>query len=164
MFISEKITGTAEDTIYNLYALQDAKISYVNQCFYHYRKENENSITGHYKENLIKNWDELYKVIWNYVKVSGDRKSLYKQAFFNRVACCTIGLGLNEVSGKCSLKNKIQRIRRMLVKPIYQRAYKKMQIQYCPLVWKIFFILCRNQCYILLTFMLMLINNLRGRE
>ena len=40
IFISERIVGTSEDTIFNLYALDGCKISYINKCFYHYRKSN----------------------------------------------------------------------------------------------------------------------------
>lgn len=33
--VSERVVGTSEDTIFNLYALNHACISYLNQCYYH---------------------------------------------------------------------------------------------------------------------------------
>ena len=44
-FVSDRIIGTSEDTIFNLYALDGCRISYINRCFYHYRKTNAQSIT-----------------------------------------------------------------------------------------------------------------------
>ena len=48
-FVSERTVGTSEDTLFNLYALEHCRIGYLNQCFYHYRRMNSESITTHYK-------------------------------------------------------------------------------------------------------------------
>ena len=51
-FVSDRIIGTSEDTIFNLYALDGCRISHINRCFYHYRKTNAQSITTAHKADL----------------------------------------------------------------------------------------------------------------
>ena len=164
VFVSERITGTSEDTIFNIYALEGSQISYVDECLYHYRKDNISSVTSRYKENLVTQWDELYKLIWKYIKSSPEHKTEYVQAFYNRIACCTIGLGLNEVSGNRSIYSKLKSIQKMLKKPLYQKSYRKMQLMECPVIWKLFFALSRMRFSVTVTGMLLLINVLRGKE
>lgn len=160
--VSERIVGTSEDTIFNLYALQDCKISYINKCFYHYRKSNPQSITSHYKKDLSQQWDQLYQEFEQYIDLSG-KSDDYTPAFLNRIACCTIGLGLNEVAdGKKFLKQS-KRLKNILNKPLYQQAFSQLNISMFPIKWQIFFIFCKYKCTFLVTILLHIINYLRSR-
>lgn len=158
--VSEKIVGTSEDTIFNIYALENSRISYINKCFYHYRRTNAESITTKYKENLPEKWDVLYQIIERYLEDSG-MKEKYYPFFLNRVACGMIGLGLNEVSGEGNIVLKAKRIKKILEKTLYRKAFSQLSINYCPLKWKIFFQLCKKKFAVLLTILLMVINYLR---
>ena len=160
--VSDRIVGTSEDTIFNVYALDGCRISYLNRCFYHYRKDNPQSITTHHKPDLAEKWDILYKVFGEYIASSG-RQAQYQPAFLNRVACGMIGLGLNEVGSRAGLLKKAKRIRSILEKPLYQEAFEKLDASCCPLQWKIFFFLCRRRLALGLTLLLQLINFLRSR-
>lgn len=100
--VSERIVGTSEDTIFNLYALDGCKISYVNRCFYHYRKTNSQSITTQHKPDLAEKWDVMYRIMQEYIDGSG-RADEYRTPFLNRVACGMIGLGLNEIGSSESM-------------------------------------------------------------
>lgn len=161
-FVSEREIGTNEDTVFNIYALKYCNsIAYINKCFYHYRKTNQQSITMKYKPDLCDKWDKMYKEFYHCIKHDGMPEPYYK-AFYNRIACGMIGLGLNEVLAKDSLLSIKKRIAKILKKKIYQKAFWRMEITFCPIHWKIFFILCRFRCSLLLVFLLRIMNLLRA--
>lgn len=163
MIVDEKIVGTSEDTIFNIYALSECKdITYINQCFYHYRKTNEESITSQYKEKLPEKWNVLYKMIKEYI-IENDNNSEYKKAFYNRIACGMIGLGLNEINSNNSIVKKVINIRIIIKQSLYQKAFKQLDVSYCPFHWKIFFLFCKWKAAFCVTLLLQLMNTLRSK-
>lgn len=161
-FVSDREIGTSEDTIFNLYALDGCRISYINRCFYHYRKTNVQSITTAYKPDLADKWDIMYGIVQQYMEDSG-KVNEYRTPFLNRVACGMIGLGLNEVGSKESIWKKASKIRSILNKPLYRKAFQQLDISCCAMKWKVFFLLCKTRSAFLLTLMLQIINYLRSR-
>lgn len=160
--VSERIVGTSEDTIFNLYALEGCRVSYVNRCFYHYRKSNAQSITTQYKADLAEKWDVMYQIFQGYIDGSG-RAAEYQPAFLNRVACGMIGLGLNEISSPASIWKKAKQLHMILDKPLYMQAFRQLDSSPCPLKWKVFFLLCRYKAALFLALLLELMNRLRSR-
>ncbi len=160
--VSERIVGTSEDTIFNLYALENCRISYVNQCFYHYRKDNPGSITTRYKPDLPEKWDALYDIFREYLDSRGEER--YEEPFLNRVACGMIGLGLNEMAGPASFAQKADRLRQVLGKPLYVQAFSRLNTSFCPVKWKVFFFLCKRKAGYLLALLLNVIQILRSRR
>lgn len=162
--IDKREVGTSEDTIFNVYALEHCKsISYVNRCFYHYRKNNDQATTVQYKAELYNQWKRLYQIFQEYFEQI-ENAEYYNEFFLNRVACGMIGLGLNEVSASHSILKKTKNINKILNDPIYKKAFQRLDISYCPLKWKVFFCLCKNKCSILLVLLLMVVNRLRTRN
>lgn len=159
--VSERVVGTSEDTIFNLYALDGCRISYINQCFYHYRKNNSQSITTAYKADLAEKWDTMYSVIQEYIYGSG-KAEVYRTPFLNRVACGMIGLGLNEISSSANIWQKSCRLRAILNKPLYTEAFTQFDITYCSLKWKFFFYFCKRKTTLLLVMLLQIMNYLRS--
>lgn len=160
--INEKTTGTSEDTVFNLYALDHCKIGYIDKCCYHYRKTNANSLTTRYKPDIADKWDVLYDLFLDYINQSG-RQEEYRIPFYNRVACGMIGLGLNEVSSNNDIFTQASRIKRILEKPLYEKALKQFDSSYCDLKWKLFFSLCKNKNTVALTLLLHVMGFLRSR-
>ena len=160
--VSERETGTNEDSIFNLYALENCRISYLDQCFYHYRKTNEQSITTKHKPDLAEKWDVMYRYFREYIDQSG-RADVYEEPYYNRIACGMIGLGLNEIAAHTSIFRKACRLRQITSKPEYRRAFQGLQLQHCSLKWKVFFLLCRYRIAFLLTVLLMIMNYLRSK-
>ena len=161
-FVSERIVGTSEDTIFNLYALDGCKISYINKCFYHYRKSNAQSITTQHKPDLAEKWDVMYGIMREYIDGSG-RANEYHTPFLNRVACGMIGLGLNEIGSSESIWKKSRRLRAILDKPLYREAFRQLDTSYCGAKWKLFFLLCKRRWTFLLAVLLQIMNYLRSR-
>lgn len=160
--VSERVVGTSEDTIFNLYALDGCRISYINRCFYHYRKYNTHSITTAYKADLAEKWDVMYRVIQEYIDGSGKAES-YRAPFLNRVACGMIGLGLNEISGSANIWQKSCRLKAILSKPLYVEAFARLDTFYCGFKWKLFFLLCKAKAGLPLAALLQIMNYLRSR-
>lgn len=160
-FVSDRIIGTSEDTIFNLYALDGCRISYINRCFYHYRKTNTQSITTAYKADLAEKWDVMYSVVQEYIDGSGKAEA-YRTPFLNRVACGMIGLGLNEISST-NLRQKSRRLKAILSKPLYTEAFAQLDTSYCGLKWKLFFFLCKARTAFPLAVLLQIMNYLRSR-
>lgn len=160
-FVSDRIIGTSEDTIFNLYALDGCRISYINRCFYHYRKTNTQSITTAYKADLAEKWDVMYSVVQEYIDGSGKAEA-YRTPFLNRVACGMIGLGLNEISST-NLRQKSRRLKAILSKPLYTEAFAQLDTSYCGLKWKLFFFLCKARAAFPLAVLLQIMNYLRSR-
>lgn len=160
--VSERIVGTSEDTIFNLYALDGCKVCYINKCFYHYRKSNAQSITTQHKPDLAEKWDVMYGFMQEYIEGSG-RVDEYHTPFLNRVACGMIGLGLNEIGSTESIWKKSQCLRAILDKTLYQEAFAQLDTSYCGVKWKLFFLLCKKRWTFSLTVLLQIMNYLRSR-
>ena len=160
-FVSERVIGTSEDTIFNLYALEGCRISYLNRCFYHYRKTDTSMIMSH-KPDLADKWDVMYGVIQEYISSSG-KADAYRTPFLNRVACGMIGLGLNEAGSSESLFKKAAKLRYILHKPLYREAFRQLDISQCGLKWRVFFLLCKTRAALPLAVLLEIMNYLRSR-
>ena len=160
--VSERVVGTSEDTIFNLYALDGCRISYINRCFYHYRKTNAQSITTAHKADLAEKWEVMYSVIQEYIDGSGKAEA-YRTPFLNRVACGMIGLGLNEISSCANLWQKSRRLKAILCKPLYTEAFAQLDTSYCGAKWKLFFLLCQEKAALPLAVLLQIMNYLRSR-
>ena len=160
--VSERVVGTSEDTLFNLYALDGCRISYINRCFYHYRKTNAQSITTAHKSDLAEKWDVMYRLMQEYIDGSG-KAVAYHTPFLNRVACGMIGLGLNEISSSANIWQKSRRLKAILSKPLYVEAFAQLDVSYCGFKWKIFFLLCKRKAALPLAVLLQIMNYLRSR-
>lgn len=161
-FVSDQKIGTSEDTIFNLYALDGCRISYINRCFYHYRKTNAQSITTAHKTDLAEKWDVMYGMIQEYIEGSGKAEA-YHTPFLNRVACGMIGLGLNEISSSANIWQKSCHLKAILSKPLYTEAFAQFDTSYCGFKWKLFFLLCKEKAALPLAVLLQIMNYLRSR-
>lgn len=160
--VSERVVGTSEDAIFNLYALDGCRISYINRCLYHYRKTNAQSITAAYKADLAEKWDVMYSLIQAYIDGS-EKAEVYRTPFLNRVACGMIGLGLNEIRSSANIWQKACRLKDILSKPLYTQAFAQLDTAYCGVHWKLFFLLCKKKAALPLAVLLQIMNDLRSR-
>lgn len=161
-FVSDRKIGTSEDTIFNLYALDGCRISYINRCFYHYRKTNAQSITTAHKADLAEKWDVMYSMVQEYIDGCGKAEA-YRTPFLNRVACGMIGLGLNEISSSANIWQKSRRLKGILSKPLYAEAFDQLDTSCCGFKWKLFFLLCKEKAALPLAVLLQIMSYLRSR-
>jgi glycosyltransferase involved in cell wall biosynthesis len=150
-FVSTKLIGT-EDALFNIQYLEYVKSVFViDQPLYQYRKYNQNSLTSTYKSTLFQQWLCLFQLIKPFSLNKGIE---FQNAFYNRVALSIIGLGLNEQLNSKSFWEKYTNLKRIINNSMYREAFSKLQMQYFPLHWKIFFFFAKYRMIFLLMLML----------
>lgn len=154
--------GTYEDGLFNLNIWSFVnKAVYMNVGLYHYRKDNEQSVTTAYKQNLFIQWQRLFSVMNEIIK-KNNLDSKFITALQNRICLSIIGLGLNILSGGKSIK-KIKEIKRIIGCEQYRKAYKQLTLKYFPIHWKLFFFFAKHNMAFSVYIMLKCINMLKGR-
>lgn len=158
-FVSTKEIGT-EDLLFNVQFFSKAKSAVVlPDCMNHYRKNNTSSLTSIYKNKLFEQWTNLQRLIWNEVK--GDE--LLEEAYYNRIACTMIGLGLNELSADFSYRQHKKNIMMIWTEKRYQKAFVQLKYSYLPMHWKFFFLSCRYRIFFLYWFFIRVIEKIINR-
>lgn len=164
-FIDLKEIGSAEDTLFNIMLFKDVKtVKFINKPYYHYWKDNDNSVTSGYNPRL----KEQRKVMFNYIKTFIDSNKLdekFDEALKNRICISVLGLGLNECNkdNKLSLNKKIKNIKSILNDEMIKQGYKNFNVSQFPIHWRIFYTFCKYRQAVLTFLMLNSIEFLRKR-
>lgn len=161
-FVDTNIIGT-EDALFNIQAFSKVtKAVYISIPFSHYRKTNTESFTRNYKNQLVFQWQELYRRINQHLKENGAEKEDY-QALNNRIALGLIGLGLNIAEdNRMSFKEKQCELRKILRMSHYRTVLKSLPLNDLPIHWKVFFICAKYEWSFLLSVLLLIMNRMRG--
>lgn len=131
--------GTYEDGLFNLHYFEYVQSAvYIQQYLYHYRKNNENSITSKYKKDLFIQWQSLFEMMDDYIKTKKLSRE-YTEALNNRICLSILGQGLNLLGASDSHISKIRKIKFILNSKKYQDAYKNFSLKYLPIHWKVFY-------------------------
>lgn len=143
-YFETEIVGSAEDVLFNMYAMFDcAESYYLHRHLYHYRK-NETSITGRYRPRLIAQWNNLFEEINNVIKEKNLPTQFY-EALINRIALSIVGIGTNIIVKDIGAKQRIADIKNYLGQDYYQDAVNHMDCQYMSFVWRLFFFCCKQK-------------------
>lgn len=152
-FVDTKRIGT-EDALFNIYVFGNAKrVGYLPDTYSHYRKTNETSLTSGFKPHLAACWEELYRLMEEYLN-EHDCEKVFYQALANRVCLSMIGIGLNELRNPAGFFKQAENLRSILRKPRWEAAFQTLDFRYLPFNWKVFFLLCKYRQTELLVLML----------
>ena len=136
-FESLNLIGSAEDSLFNMFAYSRAhRTGYVHRYFYHYRKNNEGSITKKFRANLMECWKAQYDIIR---REFGDEDSL--KALNNRIAINHYGLIANYMKAE----NRKRLIAQLYDDVIFSQARSTIQIEYMSPVWRVYFYLIKHK-------------------
>lgn len=150
-FIDVKIIGT-EDALFNIQYLNFCKnVFVIDYPLINYRKFNGTSLTSSYKAQLFDQWKTLYAMILDVIKT---KEPVFDRAFNNRVCLSIIGLGLNESLNKNGFLVTHKRLKFILNDPLYEEAFKKLDLSYFPIHWKLFFFFAKYKLVFPLQFMI----------
>lgn len=146
--------GTWEDGLFNLYVLENCKsIFIIDQPLYHYRKDNQSSVTSIFKSDLYKKWLYKFELIDQLIKLKDDSFSV---ALKNRIAISILGLSFVEIRSNKRIISKLDNLRMILNHPVYDVALKDFKLKELPIHWKIFYAFAKNKSafgvYLLSTF------------
>lgn len=155
--------GTFEDGLFNIEVFSHVRRAvFLERYFYHYRRDNNDSLTRVYKPRLPDQWDKLYVLIQNHID-KGQVDDSFRAALSNRIALNLVGLGTNEMESSGSAGSKIRRIRQLLCKPHYRAAVKKLDLAPLPVYWKVFFLGAKAGSALGVYLLLVVIQKIRGR-
>ena len=161
-FIDTKKIGT-EDCLYQMMVYDNCrKFVYVDKAMYHYRKTNDSSLTTKYNPYLYERWQNMYSIMEEIID-NGHYPDIYREALDNRIIFGLIGLGLNEVSANNNIMDKSERLSIIISNQRYVKAFRRLDIKYMALPWKLFFVLLKNKHIVLVVLMLQLIQRLRNK-
>lgn len=142
-FTERKLIGSTEDALFNMALFGLVKNAvYIDKCMYHYRKDNDVSLTRKYNDNLYRGWQHLYDLMGNYIASNSLGKD-FETALLNRIAFGAIGLGLNETTNPDGVFKQIRNLKKFLSAERYRKAYKQLELKYFPIHWKAFFLCCK---------------------
>lgn len=127
--------GSAEDILFNCSVfLRVKKAIYINQPFYHYRRNNDTSVTKRFRPNLLQQWLNLFAEMSKSAQTAEA-----EEALLNRIAISLFGLDLNIYAADIVWKEKIRLISECLSHPLYIKAYQQLKYSYLPIHWRLFY-------------------------
>lgn len=139
-FLETKLIGT-EDAFFNIeYSAFCNNVLIVNEPLYFYRRYNANSITSNHAPDLLSKWKKLYELIGEEIK---DKDQSFQIALNNRICLGFLGVSLNEIVGKFSEKEKLKRLRQILIDDLYKDSFQKFDFKNMPVTWKVFYSLAK---------------------
>ena len=143
-FVDLDEIGTFEDGLFNLYVFKNvARVCYLNQHLYHYRRTNITSETAKYRPRLPNQWNHLFDIMQNYIYTNQLGEN-YIIALNNRISLSILGLGLNISASNFTFRRKIQLISDILSSERYKSASQKLELNYFPIYWKIFYFFAKH--------------------
>lgn len=162
-FINTKIIGTYEDGMFNLEVYQHAqKAVFLKKYFYHYRRCISTSLSTYYRPKLRGQWQTLFQLIRQHLDDKGLEQIFY-DALSNRIALSLIQLGINEVESPEGYVAVIRSINQIMQDPQFRESVAKLDFQYLPVHWKVFFGFARMNWATGVYLLLLVIQKIRGR-
>lgn len=137
-FVDTDAIGT-EDALFNLQLLTHASSAvYVNRFLYHYRRDNNSSLTTVFKPALTSQWANLHELMRQHI-ADNSMGANFEQALRNRVSLSIIGIGLNALASEQAPNVIIREIRGWLSSKEYRNAVSTLELKWFPLHWRLFF-------------------------
>lgn len=134
------------------YLLHCNSAIYINEPFYHYRRNTTGSITKGYREGLQKKWEWWSKYEKSVLEPYQDDYQLL-QAYYSRACCSIIPLGGNAL--RLGEYRKIrEETTRFLSAKFISESFDNIKFDSCPFCWRIFFFSAKKRwidIFILLT-------------
>ena len=160
-FVSLNKIGSNEDGLFNMEVMHFSKrIMFVNQPYYHYWKENQNSITNKYNPRL----QEQFKCLFDYMEFLIEKYQLnsdYQDALKNRRCLSVLGLGLNEVFNRSGKKEQLGQVKKLLNQSYLVEDFKQFNLRCFPFHWKLFYLFNKKRWVYPTYSMIKVINFLR---
>lgn len=153
-FVDLKNIGTAEDSLFNMFAFKRSdRIGFVPNVYYHYRRNVKSSLTGGSIPGLLEKWKVLFSIIDENFKEQDE-----KLALSNRIALGTLGLLINAY---ISSRGESE-IRDVLNDNMIHNSLVSLNKRYLPFHWRLFYYIAELKCSKLVFMLVAVIQALRG--
>lgn len=160
-FVDTKKIGT-EDVWFNInyvYGIKSAE--YIGNVFYHYYKENSNSLVRTYNSKLFDRWCVLYNKMYSFIKDNNLDNNYYNH-LNNRIICNLIGLSDNIFNSNLKFLEKYKNEKAILNQKLYVKRFKNFSFSNLTFSWKIFFKLCYKKQALILSLLITVGEHLKG--
>lgn len=155
--------GSYEDGLFNLEVFSHTKKAlFLNQYFYHYRRNNDLSLSTAYNPMQQKQWKIMFDLIHHHLTSHNADQTFYK-ALSNRIVLSLLPLGINETEQTHSLRKTLQGLHQIITAQHYRDALVGFEKHYLPLHWKVFFTFAQLKCTTGVYLLLCIIQKIRGR-
>ena len=134
---------TFEDGLFNIKFLQHTNsFRFLDKEFYHYRKTNISSVTSNYKEDFMQKQMVMHEKLKNYISNIFDAE--FELAFNNRLSYSVMEMCNNALKSNFGFIHKYNEIIQILKNEKLKKAYKKFDLTYLPLKWKMYYIFVKK--------------------
>lgn len=155
-FVDLKTIGTAEDSLFNMFAFRRAsRVAYCPDIFYHYRRDIDSSLTGGSITGLLDKWKTLFTIISDNFKQADDQLALS-----NRIALGAVGLLINAYESN----HPVKEIKTVLDDSVIHKALTNLDKKRMPIHWRLFFSIAEAGHSLLMIVILTLIQAIRKRR
>lgn len=137
-FIPIQEIGSFVDGLFNFSVFMNVRrFEFIDKPYYHYRKTNENAATAGYRKNYVPRQLVLFEKIKNII--GNDNQDFFQEAFNNRMVFSTMEISFNALRNRASFTEKYKEIKSVLKHPEFREAYKKFDLKYLGLKWKVYY-------------------------
>lgn len=155
--------GTYEDGLFNLDVFRYAKKAvFLNRHLYHYRRNNNTSLTTAYNPNLTNQWTHLFDILATHIR-EHNLDDTFSVALNNRIVFSLVALGINATEHREGIRRTMGELRQIICAEGYRKAIRRFDMQYLPVHWKVFFLCARLKFTAGVYLLLMIIQKIRGR-
>ncbi len=128
----------SEDLFFNTQVFLLSKSAYyLNETFYHYRRDNQGSYTTNYKKDHLIKRKALFSALKNVLTEAHGQE--YYDAIDRRIALDILSQSLNIVNSGRSLREKNQLMRNVLQDEVYKSALRRLSIKGLRVHWKVYY-------------------------
>ncbi|AVK60727.1 glycosyltransferase family 2 protein [Lactobacillus sp. CBA3605] len=148
-FVDTKLIGT-EDSWFNInYINKITNAQYFGGAYYHYFKQNNDSLVTKYNSNLFNGRKRLYVLMQNYINTNRF-DATYSRALNNRIVVELLSLMRNIENSNLSFHSKIKAMNGVLKDGIYRQAFAEFDFSLLPIKWSLFYKLCQQNKSVLI--------------
>lgn len=128
----------SECQLFNLqYLRYSFKAIYIDECLYHYRRNNTTSLTKGYREGLFDKWLFWIEYVKDFLDNNKEKKQAY-DAYYSRICFSLIPLSGNLLKQR-NFRITYNALKQILNHENYKEAYCKLDYTYFPIHWRIYF-------------------------
>lgn len=152
----------SEDLIFNVFFISKIKNAfYYDEKFYHYNKENGNSLVHTYEPYLIGASKLKYDILNNFI-IQNKLDKLCKAALNNRIVIESPFLISRISSSSLFVLKKIKLIYKIEREPLLRHAFKNFEFKYLKLPWLIIYKMIYYKQSLILLFITKVGNKVKG--
>lgn len=136
----------SEDLVFNVRCFLEANTAeYIGDTYYHYNRQNENSIVSNINTKLLAQFKALYQEL-EHVILDNNLGPEFQEALNNRIILNLITVAINYCTmGSLKLLDRLHIFKEILSDKLYVDSFKEFDFSRLPRSYRIFFTLCKYQ-------------------